>query len=264
MGDAPDYVRLVEEVLSLRNVPEPLARTLVAQALVIEDRRDVWQRTTARAIAGAPPLPGVYVFLNEARQPLYVGKALNLQRRLKAHFAPRRWRTLPPALARVEHVEWLVAGSELEALLLEAQWIQDLSPAVNVQTGDPDLDTRALPRAGVRDVLLVLPAADAGSVVLILARATGAIRIVRCPRAADAIDAGTFDDVWRFFHEEPPASARPLAPLVYSWLRDRGTSTTRIELDGVDSRDDLRARLESILSARDLFAERLVVRRQSS
>ena len=43
MGDAPDHQRLAAEVLGIRGAPPELARRLVAQALVLEDRREVWR-----------------------------------------------------------------------------------------------------------------------------------------------------------------------------------------------------------------------------
>src|SRR5260370_764233 len=39
MGDSPDHQRLAAEVLGIRNAPPDLARRLVSQALVVEDRR---------------------------------------------------------------------------------------------------------------------------------------------------------------------------------------------------------------------------------
>ena len=54
----PDYVQLAAEVLCIRNAPPALARRLVEQALVVEDRREVWLRTGERMCADAPPLPG--------------------------------------------------------------------------------------------------------------------------------------------------------------------------------------------------------------
>jgi hypothetical protein len=61
MGDAPDHQRLAAEVLGIRNAPPELARRLVAQALVVEDRREVWRRAGERICADAPASPGVYV-----------------------------------------------------------------------------------------------------------------------------------------------------------------------------------------------------------
>ena len=54
MGDAPDYPRLAAEVLGIRNAPFELARRLVSQALVLEDRQDaVAARRRARLRRGA-------------------------------------------------------------------------------------------------------------------------------------------------------------------------------------------------------------------
>ena len=60
---------------------------------------------------------------------LYVGKAVNLRRRLRAHFAERRWRAIKPAFARAADAEWQEVGSELEALLREAALIRRAAAA---------------------------------------------------------------------------------------------------------------------------------------
>ena len=93
-GGTPDYVRLAADVLGIRNAPVALARRLVEQALVVEDRRDVWLRAGGRICAAAPPLPGVYLLRDVEGRVLYVGKANNIRRRLQTHFAARRWRSL--------------------------------------------------------------------------------------------------------------------------------------------------------------------------
>ncbi len=54
----------------------------------------------------SPQTPGVYVLRNEVGSILYVGKATNLRRRLRAHFARRRWRMIKPELARAAQAEW--------------------------------------------------------------------------------------------------------------------------------------------------------------
>src|SRR5262245_44107054 len=130
-GEAPDYQRLASEVLGIRGAAPALARTLVEQALVFEDRHEHWRRVGQRARREAPAAPGVYVFRDWAGTALYVGKAANLRRRLSAHFTDRRWLVLPPALAGVATIEWQQTGSEIEALLREARLIRDLHPVVN-------------------------------------------------------------------------------------------------------------------------------------
>ena len=138
MGASPDYRTLAAEVLGISNVPADLARRLVAQALVVEDRREAWTAIGARITAQAPQTPGVYVLRDARGRAIYVGKAVNLRRRLRAHFAGRRWRGLKAGFARAVDAEWQEVGSELEALLLEARLIHELAPEVNVQTGAPD------------------------------------------------------------------------------------------------------------------------------
>ena len=126
MGDAPDHQRLAVEVLGIRGAPADLARRLVAQALVLEDRREVWRRAGERICRDAPPTPGVYVLTDADGRALYVGKAVHLRRRLRAHFADRRWRALKPGMSRAAGAEWQQVGSEIEALLREAAMIQEL------------------------------------------------------------------------------------------------------------------------------------------
>src|SRR3954471_21316331 len=154
MGDAPDHQRLAAEVLGIRGTPPELARRLVAQALVLEDRREIWRQAGERICRNAPPTPGVYVLRDADGRALYVGKAVHLRRRLRAHFAERRWRAIKPGMSRAAGADWHEVGSEIEALLREAALIQELEPPVNVQTAAPDPDTREVPPALRRDVLV--------------------------------------------------------------------------------------------------------------
>ena len=160
MGGAPDHQRLAAEVLGIRNATPELARRLVAQALVVEDRREAWRRAGEQIAARAPAAPGVYVLRDESARAVYVGKANNLRRRLRAHFATRRWRGLKAPFARIADAEWQEVGSEIEALLREASLIEELQPAANVQVGAPNLETRAIPATLVRDVIVVVPSVD--------------------------------------------------------------------------------------------------------
>lgn len=261
MGDVPDYVRLASEVLGIRNAPPALARRLVSQALVVEDRRDVWVQTGERICAAAPQTAGVYVLRDADGKVLYVGKAINLRRRLRTHFAPRRWRGLKAALARAADAEWQEVGSELEALLREAVLIRELRPAVNVQVGAPEAGTRAIPAALARDVIVLVPSIDAGAVEMIAARADGGWMQMRVARLAGDLEAES-RRLFRFFHS--PLHARedpsPLAPIVFSWLAGRGAAATRVDPHGVDTVAALAARLRILLNDDDLFTERLEVR----
>ena len=261
MGAAPDHQRLASEVLGIRGASPELARRLVAQALVVEDRHEAWRRAGERICRDAPAGPGVYVLKDAAARPLYVGKAANLRRRLRAHFAERRWRRLPPELARVAEAEWQEVGSDLEALLREAMLIEALQPTVNVQTGAPELETRAIPRALIRDVIVLQPSVEADSVELIAAAVDGRTMIQRTRRSGDDLVVHA-QRMMRFFHS-PLARGRDegarasAAPIVFSWLAQRGARATRVDPHDVRSARELRARLGALFRDDRLFHERL-------
>jgi len=263
-GAGPDYQRLAVEVLGIRGAPAALARRLVEQALVIEDRRDTWRRVGERACHEAPREAGVYVFRDAGGAALYVGKASNLRRRLGAHFSDRRWRTLHPAVARVAHVEWQTTGSELEALLREAMLINGLQPVANVHVGAPALRTRAIPAALVRDVVVLVPSLDPDSVDVISARAQGDVALERADRSGATL-AETTARIWEFFRQPAEASgtatSAALAPLVFSWIAGRGRHATRVDPHDASTAGDLTARLASLFNDTSLFVERLVTLR---
>jgi hypothetical protein len=182
------------------------------------------------------------------------------------------------AMARAVDAEWQVVGSELEALLREAALIEDLQPTVNVQTGPPALRTRAIPRALMRDVIVVLPSVEEDAVELVAVRADGPWMIQRTRRdgAHLAVHASR---LMRFFHSplarrrmatalrhtvDLPARGATidvhhglLAPIVFSWLAGRGTEATRLDPHDAPTRRELAARLSALLSDARLFNERL-------
>ncbi len=256
-GQAPDYQRLACEVLGIRGAAPDLARTLVEQALVFEDRREQWRRVGERARREAPAAPGVYVFRDWAGAALYVGKAANLRRRLSAHFADRRWRVLPPALGGVAAIEWQQVGSEIEALLREALLIRDLQPVVNVQTAAPTQATRAIPRSLVQDVVMLVPSIDPDAVELVAARDDGATMLHRTRRNGAEL-ARHSRELWMFFFRRSDAARDTLAPLVFSWLAGRGLHTTRLNPRDFASARHLRVQLGHLLADKDLFSERLI------
>jgi excinuclease ABC subunit C len=84
-----------------------------------------------------PAKTGVYLFKDKNQQVLYVGKATNLQERIKSHWRddlhdPR----LARLLARTAQIDYEVAASELEALLLEIKLIKTYLPFYNTRLKD--------------------------------------------------------------------------------------------------------------------------------
>lgn len=88
-------------------------------------------------VASLPHKPGVYRYLDEAGQVLYVGKAKDLRKRVASYFsgqpATPKTRVL---LAQAHGLEITVTATETEALLLEANLIKRYRPRYNVLLKD--------------------------------------------------------------------------------------------------------------------------------
>lgn len=89
------------------------------------------------ALKTIPSSPGVYRMLNEKGEVLYVGKALNLKKRVTSytHIArlPERLRLMVSLTVSMEIV---VTRTEAEALLLEANYIKRMKPRFNILLRD--------------------------------------------------------------------------------------------------------------------------------
>jgi excinuclease ABC subunit C len=83
-----------------------------------------------------PTSPGVYRFLNEAGEAIYVGKAKNLRHRVSSYFSRSLNRRQQVMVSLAADIEVTVTGTEGEALLLESNLIKSLRPRFNVVLRD--------------------------------------------------------------------------------------------------------------------------------
>ncbi len=86
-----------------------------------------------------PAKPGVYLHKNAQGKIIYVGKAINLKSRVRSYFHKSSLETSAKTRRLVEEVadiDFIVADSELEALLLENTLIKKHQPRFNVRLKD--------------------------------------------------------------------------------------------------------------------------------
>ena len=85
-----------------------------------------------------PRGPGVYIFRDEKGQVLYVGKAKSLRPRVRSYFQQSQdtRATIQQLPERVEDIEVVVTGTEVEALHLEQNLVKRYRPPFNVRLRD--------------------------------------------------------------------------------------------------------------------------------
>jgi excinuclease ABC subunit C len=89
-------------------------------------------------LATLPAKPGCYLMKNAEGKIIYVGKAINLRNRVRSYFHAeasldaKTWRLV----REIDDIEWIIVGSELEALILEMNLIKKHRPKYNVRLKD--------------------------------------------------------------------------------------------------------------------------------
>ena len=85
-------------------------------------------------VSSLPDKPGVYFFKSRSSGILYIGKAKSLKKRVRSYSHPsyRHSKRTKQLVKRIRKVDYIVCGSELEALLLESKLIKKHLPEYNV------------------------------------------------------------------------------------------------------------------------------------
>ena len=90
----------------------------------------------AEKVASAPESPGVYLLKDAKGKVLYVGKARSLRERLKSYAQPQESPRLSSLVSKVADLETVITRSEVEALVLEENFIKFKKPRYNVRLRD--------------------------------------------------------------------------------------------------------------------------------
>ena len=91
------------------------------------------QLSKLRLTTGLPRRPGVYLFRDRNKRVIYVGKAVDLRRRVRSYFSGDGRRKVGQLLREVDTIDHVVCSGELEASVLEVRLIHELSPRFNRQ-----------------------------------------------------------------------------------------------------------------------------------
>src|SRR5438093_11451375 len=86
--------------------------------------------------ASVPDAPGAYLFRDADGRVIYAGKAVSLRKRLASYWARPQHPRTEAILAAARSVEWIVASTEVDALMLEYNLIKSNRPRVNVRYRD--------------------------------------------------------------------------------------------------------------------------------
>ena len=88
-------------------------------------------------ISNLPTTPGIYIFRNQEKKIIYVGKAINIKKRVSSYFQKNlvigKTRQM---IGQIVSIETVKTSSEFEALLLEARLIKKNQPKYNVIARD--------------------------------------------------------------------------------------------------------------------------------
>ena len=84
-----------------------------------------------------PNKPGVYIMHDKNDKIIYVGKAINLKRRVTSYFRKKnKTQRIQNMVLLIDHFEYIVVENEAEALILECNLIKKNMPKFNVLLKD--------------------------------------------------------------------------------------------------------------------------------
>lgn len=224
---------LVERLAEDAGLPPARLGEVVADALVPE--YDFGSRSFARAdVLALPESPGIYVFEDARGEIAYVGKAVNLRRRVSSYFASdadERAQRVRDAAQTLRHEP---TGTELSALLREHELIRDFLPALNVQS---EVHARhrseGIERTAAR-FAVIQGSAEGGAEIVLADRRRGVTQLRVLPSPVE--QASEWQSVVAAIHEltERPATEDvvPEVEIVRTWLADKGTHATVVDASG--------------------------------
>ncbi len=91
---------------------------------------------TDRFYRNLPESPGVYLMRDSKNRVIYVGKAINLRRRVSSYFLRPHDTRLEKLVEEIRKIDYKKTETAIGALILEAQLIKKLEPEFNIKEKD--------------------------------------------------------------------------------------------------------------------------------
>ena len=101
----------------------------------MENNKDRVERLINQ-IKDFPLSPGVYLMKDEGKNIIYIGKAVRLKNRVRSYFSGVKDVKTRTLVKKIHFIEYIVTGSEYEALLLENNLIKKWNPRYNINLKD--------------------------------------------------------------------------------------------------------------------------------
>ncbi|MBN2398975.1 MAG: excinuclease ABC subunit UvrC [Candidatus Aminicenantes bacterium] len=83
-----------------------------------------------------PERPGIYIFKTAAGKILYIGKAINLKKRVSQYFQKKDQPLIRNLLGRAAILDFIVTDDEADALMLESDLVHGYQPPFNIRLKD--------------------------------------------------------------------------------------------------------------------------------
>ena len=188
-------------------------------------------------LTNIPEYSGVYLFYNKTGEVIYVGKTNNLRRRINSYF----WNTgeslekIKGILDDIFRIEYMIMGSELEAIVEEYNLIKKFKPKYNTQINIPE----RIVETSKRIVLLPSIESENGIVLFFLCNGLPLIKDeFNCKKSKEIIDK------IKLILSSEDYSFDPAKLLVINYIKRYGDNINIIELENYS---DENAILNSLL-----------------
>ncbi len=91
-----------------------------------------------KILPSLPNQPGIYKYLSQKGNIIYIGKAKNIKKRVSSYFSKQRYNSYRTKLLvdKIQAIEFVTVNSEQDALLLEDSLVKQHQPKYNIQLKD--------------------------------------------------------------------------------------------------------------------------------